>query len=64
MSQNPNRHKEWWRQKVWPFPKRVSEGADSILPHVEEFLDQSKRLKDKEQEATQEKPGREKPSKH
>lgn len=45
MSDRPSRPgSEWLRQKVWPFPKRASEGADSVLPHVEEFLDQPMEL--------------------
>jgi hypothetical protein len=41
MSHKPNTHREWLRQKLWPFPRRVSEGEDSVLPHVEEFMDSS-----------------------
>ena len=60
MSDKPSDHyREWLRRKVWPFPKRVSEGADSVLPHVQEFLDSSKLAGKKEK--TEEKPDVEKP---
>jgi hypothetical protein len=62
MSDKPSRHNsEWLRQKLWPFPRRTSEGADSVLPHEEEFLEQSGHL-GKRQESD-EKPGRDR-SKH
>lgn len=53
MSDKPLRdYREWLRQKVWPFAKRQREGAapDSVLPHLEEFAEQSsqrQKVKDK-----------------
>lgn len=45
MSDKPLRdYREWLREKAWPFAKRQREGADSVLPHLEEFLEQSKQL--------------------
>jgi hypothetical protein len=47
MSDKPARdYKEWLRNKAWPFSKRAREreGADSIMPHLQEFLDQAKLL--------------------
>jgi hypothetical protein len=50
MSDKPGRdYKEWMRKKGWPFtkkrdPEREREGAESILPHVQEFQDQAKLL--------------------
>lgn len=42
MSDKPLRdYREWLRQKAWPFAKRQREGADSVLPHLEEFTEQS-----------------------
>lgn len=46
-SDKPSRnYREWLRQKRWPFQKRERdrEGADSIMPHLEEFLEQAKLL--------------------
>jgi hypothetical protein len=39
-------YREWLRQKAWPFTKRerAREGADSIMPHLEEFLEQARLL--------------------
>lgn len=60
MSDHPSRnHREWLRHRLWPFPRRTSEGADSVLPHVEEFFGQDPH-RGKRQE-THEKPGRETP---
>jgi hypothetical protein len=51
MSDKPGRdYKEWLRKKGWPFKKREPdrererEGAESIMPHVQEYLDQAKLL--------------------
>jgi hypothetical protein len=45
MSDKPARdYKEWLRNKAWPFGKRAREGADSIMPHLQEFLDQARLL--------------------
>jgi hypothetical protein len=41
MSEKPNHQRDWLRQKLWPFPRRASEGEDSVLPHLQEFLDSS-----------------------
>ncbi len=54
-SDKPSRtYREWLRQKAWPFHKQQRETGDSILPHVEEFQDQSrllgKRVEDKDRE--------------
>lgn len=43
-SDKPSRtYREWLRRKVWPFQKRGSdrEGADSVMPHLEEFWEQA-----------------------
>jgi hypothetical protein len=46
MSDKPGKnYKEWLRKNAWPFFKREREGADSIMPHLQEFLDQSKSLR-------------------
>jgi hypothetical protein len=46
MNDKPGRHyKEWPRNNAWPFFKREREGADSIMPHLQEFLDQSRLLR-------------------
>jgi len=49
MSDKPARdYKEWLRNKAWPFSKRARErereGGDSIMPHLQEFLDQARLL--------------------
>jgi hypothetical protein len=47
MSDKPARdYKEWLRNKAWPFSKRARdrEGSDSIMPHLQEFLDQARLL--------------------
>jgi len=45
MSDKPARdYKEWLRNKAWPFSKRPREGGDSIMPHLQEFLDQARLL--------------------
>ena len=45
MSDKPGRnYREWLRNNAWPFVKRDREGGDSIMPHLQEFLDQSKLL--------------------
>ena len=47
MSDKPARdYKEWLRNKAWPFGKRARdrEGGDSIMPHLQEFLDQARLL--------------------
>lgn len=55
-SDKPSKYREWLRQKGWPFPKRERdrEGADSVMPHLQEFLEQSrlfgKRRQDKDKE--------------
>ena len=66
MSDKPGRnYKEWLRQKAWPFPKRgrEREEGDSIMPHLQEFLDQSRlwgrqedEEKDKESKVERDKP--------
>ncbi len=46
-SNKPTRnYREWLRQKAWPFQKREREreGADSVMPHLEEFLDEQSKL--------------------
>jgi hypothetical protein len=49
-------YSEWLRRKVWSFTKRERdrEGADSVMPHLEEFQEQSKllgkRVEDKDRE--------------
>ena len=64
-SDKPSRkYSEWLRQKAWPFPKRdrAREGADSVLPHLEEFVEQSKLLSQRQDEKDQKaKPDRDKP---
>lgn len=65
MSHQPTRTREWLRQKIRPWPRRTSEGADSVLPHQEEFYEQpdSGRIQRLPQEARQpntDKPSREK----
>lgn len=60
MSDKPASYREWFRQKVWPHPKRVSEGADSVLPHLEEFLEQPD-LQQKRQSEKGKKPDSDKP---
>lgn len=61
MSDKPLRdYREWLRQRVWPFAKRQrQEGADSVLPHLEEFLEQSKQDGTRQDKAK--KPGTDKP---
>ena len=45
MNDKPGRdYKEWLRNNAWPFFKRGREGADSIMPHLQEFLEQSRLL--------------------
>jgi hypothetical protein len=64
MSDKPGRnYKEWLRKNAWPFFKREREGADSIMPHLQEFMDQSKALRkrgdetgDKEKKSERENP--------
>jgi hypothetical protein len=66
MNDKPGRnYREWLRQKAWPFPKRAREreGGDSIMPHLQEFLDQAKlwgkqedEEKDKESKVERDKP--------
>ena len=65
-SDKPSRtYREWLRQKAWPFQKREREreGADSVMPHLEEFLDERSKLlgkrtedKDKEKKSDPDKP--------
>lgn len=44
-SEKPSRdYREWLRKKAWPFRKPEREAGDSILPHVEEFQEQSRLL--------------------
>ena len=56
-------YKEWLRKNAWPFVKREREGADSIMPHLQEFQDESKLLgKRHDEETDKEKKGeRDKP---
>jgi hypothetical protein len=54
-SDKPSRsYREWLRQNAWPFHKHRREGADNVMPHLQEFLEQSKLLRksteDKEKE--------------
>ena len=47
MSDKPARdYKEWLRNKAWPFSKRARdrEGSDSVMPHLQEFLEQARLL--------------------
>ena len=39
-------YREWLRRKAWPFRKseREREGADSVMPHLQEFLDEQSKL--------------------
>lgn len=58
------RYGEWLRQKGWPFAKRdrAREGSDSVLPHLEEFVEQSKLLSQRQDCKDQkDKPERDKP---
>ncbi len=44
-SDKPSRtYREWLRQKGWPFQKRERETGDSVLPHLEEFQEESRLL--------------------
>lgn len=53
MSDKPGRnYREWLRKNAWPFVKRDREGADSIMPHLQEFLDQSKLLGKRQDDET------------
>ena len=66
MNDKPGRnYREWLRQKAWPFPKRgrEREEGDSIMPHLQEFLDQARlwgkpedEEKDKESKVESDKP--------
>ena len=53
-SDKPGRnYKEWLRNNAWPFMKqREREGADSIMPHLQEFMDESKLLGKRRDEET------------
>lgn len=63
--EKPSRiHREWLRLTAWPFQKRPREGADSVMPHLEEFREQAtllgKRPVDQNRESKSS-PDREKP---
>ena len=46
MSDKPGKdYKEWLRKNAWPFYKRGREGADSVMPHLQEFMEQSRLLR-------------------
>ena len=58
------KYSEWLRQKGWPFAKRdrAREGCDSVLPHLEEFVEQSKLLSQRQEDKGQKpNPERDKP---
>jgi hypothetical protein len=51
MSDKPGHHyKEWLRKNAWPFLKREREGADSVMPHLQEYLEQSRLLRKRDEE--------------
>lgn len=54
-------YKEWLRNNAWPFMKRERETGDSIMPHLQEFQDQSKLLGKRQEDGREKKTEKDSP---